>query len=159
MKKLFAMLAMLSMTLMANAQFEQGKYYVSASTTGLDLSYNGIKDLSFGLQARGGYFVDNELQVNALAGFNHAGKDATNIFEVGVGARYYVIENGLYFGANCKVELSKGYNDLMPGVELGYAFFINDKVTIEPCVFYDQSLKNHSDYSTVGFKIGLGLYF
>ena len=47
----------------------------------------------------------------------------------------------------------------MPGIELGYAFFINDKVTIEPAVYYDQSLKEHSTYSTVGLKVGIGLYF
>ena len=47
----------------------------------------------------------------------------------------------------------------MPGVELGYAFFINDKITIEPALYYKQSLSNHKDYSTVGLKIGLGMDF
>lgn len=159
MKKFIVMLAMLSMTLIAKAQFEEGKMYLSANATGIDLNYNGMKDLSFGIQAKGGLFFDDCWQINGLVGFNHAGKGSNNLFEVGVGGRYYVEENGIFVGANCKLELSKGYTDLMPGLELGYAFFLNDKVTIEPAVYYDQSLKNHSDYSTIGIKIGFGLYF
>ena len=31
-------------------------------------------------------------------------------------------------------------------------------VTIEPSIYYQQSFKNHSDYSTIGFKIGFGVY-
>ena len=77
---------------------------------------------------------------------------------VGVGARYYITQNGLYLGANCKlVHASHNYNDLMPGAEVGYAFFINRSVTIEPAVYYDQSFKK-SKYSTVGLKVGIGIY-
>ena len=46
----------------------------------------------------------------------------------------------------------------MPGVEVGYSFFVSRTVTIEPAIYYDQSFKNHSDYSTIGLKIGLGVY-
>ena len=45
----------------------------------------------------------------------------------------------------------------MPGAEVGYAFFINRSVTIEPAVYYNHSFKS-CDYSTVGLKIGLGIY-
>ena len=46
----------------------------------------------------------------------------------------------------------------MPGVEVGYAFLLNDAVTVEPAIYYDQSFKNHKDYSTIGFKIGVGVF-
>ena len=46
----------------------------------------------------------------------------------------------------------------MPGVEVGYAFFLNDAVTVEPAIYYDQSFKNHKDFSTIGLKIGVGIY-
>ena len=46
----------------------------------------------------------------------------------------------------------------MPGVEVGYAFFISRTVTIEPAIYYDQSFKDHSKYSTVGLKVGFGIY-
>ena len=45
----------------------------------------------------------------------------------------------------------------MPGVEVGYAFFINRSVTIEPAIYYDQSFKTHN-YSNIGLKVGLGIY-
>lgn len=159
MRKIMIMLAMLTMTLAANAQFEKGTKYIGASLTGLNLSYNGSSEVSFGFQAKGGYFIEDCWQVNAMVGYDKAGKDATGVFQVGAGGRYYIIQNGLYGGVNAKAILSSGYNDIMPGIELGYSFFINDKITIEPAVYYDQSFKSHSDYSTVGLKVGLGLYF
>lgn len=159
MRKLFLLLAMLTVTLASNAQFEAGKTYVSASLSGLNLNYNSSNDLHFDASVNGGYFIEDNWSINANVGFNHAGKDAIDVFKVGVGGRYHIIQNGLYLGANCNVLLSKGYNDVMPGVEMGYVYFLNDKVTIEPAIYYDQSLKRHSDYSTVGIKIGLGFYF
>ncbi|MDO4172278.1 MAG: hypothetical protein Q4E63_05795 [Prevotellaceae bacterium] len=159
MKKIMSMLAMLTMTLAANAQFESGTKYVGASLTGINLSYNGAKETSIGIQAKGGYFVDDCWQINAMVGYDKPGKGIKGVFQAGVGGRYYILQNGLYAGVNAKAVLSSGYNDIMPGIELGYAFFLNDKVTIEPAVYYDQSLKSHSDYSTVGLKVGVGLYF
>lgn len=61
-------------------------------------------------------------------------------------------------GAGVKLIHTGSYNDVMPGVEVGYAFFVSKQVTIEPAVYYDQSFKNHSDYSTVGVKVGIGIY-
>ena len=46
----------------------------------------------------------------------------------------------------------------MPGLEVGYAFFVSKTVTVEPAVYYDQSFKDHSDFSTIGFKVGVGVY-
>lgn len=153
------MLAMLTMTLAASAQFEQGVKFGAINVNGFDLSYNGLKDLSVGLQLKGGYFVEDNWQVNGQVGFDHAGKGAKGVFSIGAGGRYYIQDNGIFIGANVKANLSKGYNDVMPGVEIGYAFFLDGKITVEPSIYYDQSLKNHSDYSTVGLRIGVGYYF
>ena len=46
----------------------------------------------------------------------------------------------------------------MPGIEVGYAFFVSKTVTIEPAIYYDQSFKNHSDYSKIGLRVGFGIY-
>ena len=48
--------------------------------------------------------------------------------------------------------------DVMPGVEVGYAFFLSRTVTVEPSVYYNQSFKKHSDYSRIGLKLGIGVY-
>lgn len=57
-----------------------------------------------------------------------------------------------------KIGADGGYNDFMPGVEVGYAFFLGKSVTLEPAIYYDQSFKKHVDYSTVGLKLGIGIY-
>ena len=67
-------------------------------------------------------------------------------------------QNGLYLGLGAKYVHSGGYNDVMPGLEVGYAFFVSKTVTVEPAVYYDQSFKDHSDFSTIGFKVGVGVY-
>ena len=46
----------------------------------------------------------------------------------------------------------------MPSVQVGYAFFVSRTVTIEPELYYEQSFKNHKDYSNFGLRIGVGVY-
>lgn len=154
------LIALLTATLSASAQFEEGKYYVGASLTGLNLSYSGTEELNLGIEAKGGYLVADDWMLTALASYQHSGLEgAHDSFAVGVGGRYYIVQNGLYLGLNAKlVHANKRYNDLMPGLEVGYAFFLSRTVTVEPAVYYDQSFKNHSDYSKIGFRIGLGVY-
>lgn len=142
----------------AQAQFESGKKYVNASLTSLDFSYNGLAKGNFGLQASGGYLFADNLLAEAHLAYNKQ-KDVPYELTVGVGARYYIIQNGLYLGVTGDIiHAGDVYDDIMPGVHLGYAFFINGSITIEPEVYYRQSFKNHSDYSTVGFRVGIGLY-
>ncbi|MDY6318458.1 MAG: hypothetical protein SPL37_02880 [Prevotella sp.] len=159
MRKITLLLMALVMTISANAQFKAGKGYVGASLTGLDLHYNGQDKLKLGVEAKAGYLPWDNIMLLAEAGIQHNGdSDVPDDIRVGVGARYYITQNGLYLGANCKlVHASHNYNDLMPGAEVGYAFFINRSVTIEPAVYYDQSFKK-SKYSTVGLKVGIGIY-
>lgn len=157
MKKLAIMAVALLTTVAAHAQFESGKKYCGASLTGLNLSYNGSQDLSLGVQAKVGYFVADDWMMLGQVDYTHQ-KGVDDYFSVGAQGRFYVEQNGLYLGAGVKLAHTGSYNDFMPGVEIGYAFFIGKQVTIEPAIYYDQSFKNHSQYSTVGLKVGLGLY-
>ena len=159
MKKIALLLFALVITVSANAQFQAGKAYLGASMTGLDLHYNGQDKLSLGLEAKAGVLPWDNLMLLGTVGYQHNGDDdVPDEFKVGVGGRYYITQNGLYLGVNCKfVHASHDYNDLMPGAEVGYAFFINRSVTIAPAVYYDQSFKK-SKFSTVGLKVGLGIY-
>jgi hypothetical protein len=158
MKKIFMLLTALMLTMSASAQFEGGKKYVGASLTGFDLSYNGLQELRLGVSAKAGYLMDDNLMFLGEVGYEHPGKDMSDILSASVGARYYIEQNGIFLGANCKYIHVSSYNDFMPGIEIGYAFFINQTVTVEPSVYYQQSFKRHSDYSTVGLKIGVGIY-
>ncbi len=146
-------------TVAAHAQFEKGKVYCGASLSGLNMSYNGAEEFNFGVQAKAGYFLADNLVVLGQLSYNHSGKEGVkDYFSVGAQGRYYIIQNGLFLGAGAKLTHTGGYNDVMPGVEVGYAFFVSRTVTIEPSIYYDQSFKNHSDYSTVGLRVGIGVY-
>lgn len=160
MKKLFAILAVAFMPLLAHAQFEQGKLYAGASLTGLNLSYSGADKFNIGLQGQGGIFAADNVLLYGQVGWNHSGDNMKNDqVELGAGGRYYILQNGIFLGANVKyAHAAGGYNDVMPGVEVGYAFFISRTVTIEPSIYYQQSFKDHSDYSKVGFRLGFGIY-
>jgi hypothetical protein len=159
MKKIVFLMFALFMTVTANAQFEADKVYVGASLSGIDFHYNGNDKLNLGVDGMVGYLPMDNLMLLGSASFKHNGDDdVPDEYKIGAGGRYYITQNGLYLGANAKfVHASHDYNDIMPGVEIGYAFFVNRTVTIEPAVYYDQSFKR-SKYSTVGLKIGIGLY-
>lgn|SRR5574344_116464 len=156
-KRISLLLLVLAMTLVVRAQFEEGKMYVNTSLTSFDMSYNGINDLKLGVEAKGGYLFRDNLMLLASASFQHV-KDTPNQLAVGVEGRYYIIQNGLFLGAGAKYMHCSDYNDVLPGIEIGYAFFLSHTVTLEPAIYYDQSLKKHSDYSTIGFKLGFGFY-
>ena len=158
-KKIAAIAAALLVSAGAYAQFEQGKLYMNASLTGLNLSYNGMNGFNMGAQGQMGYMVAQDWLLYGNVGYNHYGKsDLSDTFSVGAGGRYYIEQNGIFLGANCNVLHSKGFTDVQPGIEVGYAYFLSRTVTLEPAVYYNQSFKSHSDYSTIGFKVGIGVY-
>ena len=160
MKKIAMMLVALSTAFVCHAQFEQGKKFIGASVTGLNLSYSGSEKSNLGFDSRVGYAVEDNWMLMAQGSVNLYGNDdISDCLMIGAGCRYYIVQNGLYLGANVKLlHTNHNYNDLMPGFEIGYAYFIGKSVTIEPALYYDQSFKKHSDYSKIGFRIGLGLY-
>ena len=158
-KKIAVVALGLMVSVGAHAQFESGKQYCGASLTGLNLSYNGSEELSLGIQAKAGYFFEDDMMLLAQAEYKHSGLEGVkDYWASGAQGRYYIEQNGIYLGAGMKLIHTGSYNDVMPGVEVGYAFFVSKQVTIEPAVYYDQSFKNHSDYSTVGVKVGIGIY-
>ena len=158
MKKFAFVLVALMVSVAANAQVEKGKKYIGASMSGLNLSYSGSEKTHFGLQAKGGYLVADNLMATGLVGYDKTG-DFPYALTLGVGGRYYIVQNGLFLGAGVNCKFSDDFNDLMPTVQLGYAFFLNHSVTVEPEIYYEQSFKNHKDYSKIGFRVGLGFYF
>jgi hypothetical protein len=146
----------------ATTPFLKDKVYVGASLTGLNLAYNGTSDLNLGLNAQGGYFIMDNIMVLGNIGYSHVGGDdpTPDVFSLGVGGRYYIEQNGIFLGLGAKYKhANHNYNDVMPAVEVGYSFFLNRTVTIEPAIYYEQSFTNHSKYSNVGLRVGFGIYF
>ena len=158
MKKWILGFLLLAVTASANAQFKAGTKYFGVSMTGLGLSYSTNERFRLGVDASAGYFLADKLMARAYLGYNHTHE--VDDFNAGLGLRYYFLENGLFMGASGEyVHYTPDRNDVMIPVEIGYAFYVNHYLTIEPAVYYKMSLDNFSDKSTVGFRLGLGFYF
>ena len=166
MKKITMLLMVLTVAMASQAQriirynqtpFHEDKYYIGASLTGLDLNYSGLEDLKIGASGQLGYFVADDVMLYAEAGYNNNGK-GSDYFTAGIGGRYYIQQNGIFLGVKGNYVHQCNYNDILPGVEVGYAFFLSRSVTIEPSLYYNQSFKKHSDFSNVGLKVSFGIY-
>lgn len=158
MKKTIFLLLLMVVSTMAHAQFEQGKKYVGASLSGLSMSYSSSEKFRFGVDVNAGYFVADCVMLRANVGYEHT-KQIDDV-SLGAGARFYFDQCGVFLGAGLEYDhFTPSNNDLMIPCEVGYAFFVNHYITIEPSVYYKMSLHDFSNNSTVGFKIGLGFYF
>lgn len=159
MKRLtFALLLLVTMVSTASAQFEQGKKYVGASVSGFGLSYSSNEKFRLDFSANAGYFVADCLLLETNVGYEH--KRHMDDVRAGAGVRYYLSECGVYMGAGAEYNhFTKSNNDLMIPVSVGYAFFINGHLTIEPSLYYKMSLHDFSGNSTFGARIGIGFYF
>lgn len=159
-KKIIMMAAALLMAVSASAQFEQDKIYLGASLSNIDLSYSGLRKFNIDVNAEAGYFLSDDFLVKALVGYDHStAKGSADDVVLGVGARYYIEQNGIFLGVNAKyIHNNHSFDDFRPGIEIGYAYFLSRTVTVEPAIYYDQSFKSHSDFSTFGLKVGLGIY-
>ncbi len=155
MKKIAFIVIALVMSLAANAQFEKGKGYLGASLSGIDLSSQN-KEFHLGINAKLGYlFMDNLMAVGEV-GYEHW-QSQPDFLTLGAAGRYYFVKNGIYVGAGLKYKHTTGYNDVLPGIHAGYAFFLTRTVTLEPEVYFDLSTKN-SSYNSYGLRIGIGVY-
>ncbi|MCD8032292.1 MAG: type IX secretion system membrane protein PorP/SprF [Bacteroides sp.] len=161
MRKLTLILGLLLATVAAHAQFEQNKWFVNPSLTGLNFSYSKAAKSNFGIQAQGGAFIIDNAALLLTLGADWS--SPVDIYTVGVGGRYYFDQNGIFLGTGFKFNRYKysslsNINNFAWNLEAGYAFFLSRTVTVEPSVYYDLSFKD-SDLSQFGFKIGFGFYF
>jgi hypothetical protein len=175
MKRILFILAVSLFTVSAMAQTEKGKIRLGGD---LDLSFLNVKpDIdgakatnTFNLGVNGGYFVIDNLSVNAgLAfGYEKAGgdDDAATAFGFSLGARYY-LQSKIFFGGDFDIISSKyGDEDSFTGTgftpSIGYAWFVKDNIAIEPALGYRLGLSNKDDgtkFNGFGLNIGLSVHF
>lgn len=156
-------LVMALTALTASAQFEAGKNYIGASVSGLGLSYNKESKVCFDISATAGRLLADNWMLLGNVAYDYRHWAKAHSLEIGVGGRYYIEQNGLSLG----LALSYGHNSdhgikgnhgyLTP--EVGYTFFLNQYVTIEPAVYYKMCFDDFANCSTVGLRIGVGFYF
>lgn len=158
MRKMAISLLFLATAMCAKAQFDAGTKYVNTSLSGLQMGYSQNEKFTLGADFTAGYFIADDWMICAQAGYNHA--DNYDYFSTGLGVRYYIYQNGLFLGLGPKFEhANPNVNNVFIAPEIGYAFFVNHYLTIEPSVYYNMSLNDFSDGSKVGLKIGFGFYF
>ncbi len=158
MKKWIIFLLLGAVAMGAQAQFEKRTKYIGASLSGLGLSYSSNERFRMGLDAEAGYFMADCFLLKANVGYEHT--RYTDDVGIGVTGRYYFSQNGIFMGAGAEYNhFTKNNNDVMIPVEVGYAFFLNQYLTLEPSVYYKMSLHDFSGNSTVGLRVGLSYYF
>ena len=75
MKKLSLLLLGLTLSLGIHAQFQEGKGYIGASLTGLDLHYNSRNKFNIGLEAKLGYLAWDNTMLLATISAEHNGSE------------------------------------------------------------------------------------
>ncbi len=158
MKKILLTIVMAVSAMSAFAQFEAGKQYIATNFEGFNLSYSEAEKTSLGLGANYGFFFEQDWLLVGEAGFDYHNSDLQKIY-LGAAVRYYIEQNGLFLQAGAKYVHKPNYNDLAITPELGYCFFLNHYLAVEPAAYFDISLSDFSNQSKFGVKIGLAWYF
>lgn len=137
--------------------FYEGKWYIGASASGLDLSWHKTTDWKLDVEAKAGYLFTDDWMITAKLGYN-AQTDLPSTVKLGAGIRYYFESCGIYVGASANYLHCDEWNDFRPELNVGYAYFLSRHITVEPEVYYEYSTDNH-DASGFGVRVGFGLYF
>lgn len=156
MKKTLILLFMSVLTLGASAQFEKGTHYGNASLTSLGISYDK-GSFNFGIGAEYGYYVEDNWMVGGMVGYSHRGE--YNSLLIKPSFRYSFSQCGINLGCGLQFEhagTKLNYAQLCP--QVGYTFYINDKVSIEPVLYADFGLNDFKNGTSAGLKIGIGIY-
>ena len=155
MKKILLFLLVSVMTLGANAQFEKGTHYVNASVSGFGIGFsNG--NFNMGLTGEYGYFVKQGWMLGGSVGVKYNG---TGSFQLKPSFRYSFVENGLNLGCGVQFEhAGKDANYIQLCPQVGYTFFLNKNISIEPALYADFALSDFKNGTSAGLKIGIGLY-
>ncbi len=140
---------------------QQGKWLIEINTgswttgsTAFSLtSVDGETMWSAGVE--GGYFVIDNLAIKAGLGYQDFGDGDFSAFNYKVGAKYYIADKfpvGVDYTGSSYKDFDE--NPSYVGIEGGYAWFITEKVSIEPKIRYNLSM--NSDFYDDAFQALIG---
>ena len=147
-------------------QTSKGKILIEANTGNAMLGTTGFYfasfdgETSYNLGLDGGYFIMDDLAIKAGLGYGADSSDDTDSFSYRLGAKYYLksmipVTLDLTGASGDAVENFDGETPMWLGIGAGYAWFIGDKVAIEPGLRYNYSL--NQDYTEEGvFQLNIG---
>jgi len=192
MKKIVTVIALALISSGAFAQFNQGRILAGGSLAFSALTLksevnnttNTIgKQTNITFNPKVGYFfIDNlaaglsiDLTGQTTKYEGSSGKDGSTIFTVGPFVRYY-LDQGLFFqgqvgfgsatskNATGNTTTTTKYGASSWDLGVGYAYFLNDHVAIEPLVYYGMASRKNKDTDSkstaggIGVQIGLQVY-
>lgn len=169
MKKLLLLVVAMATFTFTNAQTEEGAMFLEVNTgfgafaeygTGFHLRSSKVGDdtvTSYNIGVEGGYFLMDALAIKLGLGFGDTGAEGdSSTFSYKLGAKYYLSEKfPLQVDVNGASLAGADENPLFIGLQGGYAWFLNDNVSIEPGLRYNLSMnEDFSDEGVLQFNIG-----
>ncbi|MBK9983674.1 MAG: hypothetical protein IPP15_15050 [Saprospiraceae bacterium] len=99
-----------------------------------------------------GYFIANDLAIGTELSFFSLSSGGETNTSTGLGpfVRYYVT-NPIFIQAHVSLDLSDNGQDPTYGASVGYSWFLNNGVAIEPAVFFN------TGNSTTEFGLSIGI--
>lgn len=158
MKKILLTLFASVIVFAASAQISKGTVILGGSSNLNFTSYNeDAGDYSqFDVDIHGGYFLMDNLAagLNLFYSKDSEADDATTAF--GVFARYYF--NGKIFAGAAFNSAKQGdFSGTQIPIEVGYAWFLNNAVAIEPALNYS-IYGGDLDGASFGLNVGISVY-
>ncbi len=168
-KLLFAILMLLGVTVSAqeetSSQTKKGKFVIEVNTGARTIGDTGgyIRSNDYGtfwsLGFEGGYFTIDNLAVKL--GLGYYGSKIVDALEYKLGAEYYIkgiVPIGIDFtGVSYFSEAYPNSNSNWVGVQGGYAYFLNESVSIKPMIRYNIGIEKYQRDIFQGL-IGFAIY-
>jgi outer membrane protein len=133
--------------------------FASTKVKDVDDSYNTIY-----LNPNVGYFIMDNLGVGLRLGFqnNSFGDASSTGFGIGAMARYYVFQGlfpqvGFMYNSFKVKDGPDAATDTDINLGLGYSFFLNNSVALEPQLYYNIN-SEEANGNTLGLSIGLQIF-
>lgn len=149
MKKFFTILCAAMLSFGVSAQTDAGNMYLGANSN-LELNFGDNEDMTF--KAMAGYFMMDNLMVGAILNYSKSGS-ADGDFGFGAGVRYYM--NNIYGQFSYEIP---GEDQSEMNIQLGYAAYLNDNVSVEPSFSYIMGESMGADMNYMSLKVGLALH-
>ena len=99
-----------------------------------------------------GYFIADDLAIGLHLGFSSTsfGGESTSNFGLGPFVRYYVVDP-IFIQAFVDLDLSDDGGDPVFGASVGYSWFLNDGLAIEPALYFNTG----NSVTNFGLSIGI----
>ncbi|MGE0772078.1 MAG: autotransporter outer membrane beta-barrel domain-containing protein [Cyclobacteriaceae bacterium] len=181
MKYVLLLLCIVALAENAYGQFEKGRILAGGSASFAAQAPADMRSTTFSLMPDGGYFVANRVVIGAGLGFSNftvkfedlggsSLKSVSTSFSIEPFVRYY-LEPGVFFAGAFGYGLGKSKNTVgsttttskfdssQLTLSVGYAYFLNTHVAIEPAIGYRSTNPESGDaYGSMFLNIGLQIY-